>query len=100
MQEEIMNVTNNCVEEDIITILPEVPCKKGFDKSKAVKFGALGLLVSAIGAGIGILVKKNKGRLTDYRVSKLVRKGYVVISPKQQLEAAEEDFVYLESEEN
>lgn len=96
-KEEIMNVVNDCLENGEITVLPEVP-KKEFDKSKAVKFGVLGLAISVIGAGIGVLVKKNKGKLTDYRVKKLEKKGYVVIAPEQQLEAAEEEFDYLVEE--
>lgn len=96
MQEEIKDVVNNCVCDETTTYLPEVSSKKGFIKSTAFKVGVLGL-VTGIATGIGVLVKKNKGKLTNYRVKKLEKKGFIVISPEQQFEASEEDFLATEN---
>ena len=73
--EEIKNATDIAEEIENVNVMPEI---KGGNLKKV----AIGLGVGAV-AVVTAWAIKNKGKLDDWRICKLEKKGYVVYKPDE-----------------
>lgn len=80
MEMEVMDNT-----EVMDTYEPEETSGKG------ISVVAVGAVLAAIGVGVAV-VRKRKGKLDEWRIKRLEKKGYVVTKPVEETEAEVVDF--------
>lgn len=90
--EEIRNENVNDIEE--IEEVEAAPEGSGVVEVAAIIVGA----VVAVGAGVGALVYKNRGKIDEWRINRLRKKGYVISKIEEAEYVEDEDSDEVEAE--